>query len=392
MGSTFAFMRIAVTAIFLNSGPLEGYGHYSMELLRQLVEKSDHQFLFLYDRPFSTPPLQHPRISHQVVKPATRQPLSQAIWYHFSAAHMVRRWKADVWIQPYGFSSFLGHTPQLTIVHDLAFIHLPKALPWYHRWHYRLFTGAALKKAALLATVSRSTREDMQQVFPFLQSRNIELLPGAPRSGFHPLDWEKKTEIKNKYSGGQEYFLVAGSIHPRKDLMTVLKAFSLFKKWQKSSMKLVIAGRWAWQNEELQEKINSYKYRDELVITGYVPEEELNQLTGAAYALIYPSRWEGFGLPILEAMQAGVPVIASNHPALVETGGTAALYFDAGQPEPLYEQCLRLYKDESLKSRLITQGIERAQLYSWEKTALELNRLLNLLVTEERIESETIKS
>lgn len=392
MGSTFACMRIAVTAIFLNSGPLEGYGHYSMELLRELVDQTNHQFLFLYDRPFSSPPILHPRITHEIIRPAIRQPLSQAIWYHFSATHFVRRWKADVWIQPYGFSSFFSGTPQLTIVHDLASFHLPQALPWYHRWHYRLFTGRALKKAALLASVSRSSREDMQRVFPFLRSRRIELLPGAPRSGFHPLEWEEKNEIKNRYTGGQEYFLVAGSIHPRKDLMTVLKAFSLFKKWQKSSMKLVIAGRWAWQNEELQEKINSYKYRDELVITGYVPEDELNQLTGAAYALIYPSRWEGFGLPILEAMQAGVPVIASNHPALEETGGKAAMYFDAGQPEILYEQCLRLYKDESLKTRLITEGIARAQQYSWEKTARELNRIVEEFIPEERKESETTKS
>ncbi|MFM9022077.1 MAG: glycosyltransferase family 4 protein [Sediminibacterium sp.] len=385
-------MRIAVTAIFLNSGPLEGYGHYSLELLRQLVDQSGHQFLFLYDRPLTSFPLQHPRITHQVVRPATRQPLSQAIWYHFSATRLVRSWKADVWIQPYGFSSFCTKTPQLTIVHDLASFHLPDVLPWYHRWNYRLFTGRALKKATLLAAVSNSTREDMQHVFPFLHSKSIELLPGASRSVFHPLDWEEKNAIKSRYTGGQEYFLVAGSIHPRKDLMTVLKAFSLFKKWQKSSMKLVIAGRWAWQNEELQEKINSYKYRDELVITGYIPEEELTLLTGAAYALIYPSLWEGFGLPILEAMQSGIPVIASNHPSLVETGGKVALYFDAGQPELLYEQCLRLYKDESLKSRLITEGIQRAQLYSWENTARELNRLLYQVVTEERKESETTKS
>lgn len=386
-------MRIAVTAIFLNSGPLEGFGHYSLELLQKLVEHyPQHSFLFLYDRPCKNPPLQHPSITHLFVRPATRQPLSQAIWYHFSAPRHVRRWKADVWLQPYGFSSFFVKTPQVTIVHDLAPFHLPEAIPWYHRWHYRLFTGKALQKATLLACVSAATRDDLQQIFPFLQSRPISLLPGAPRSGFQPLTWEEKAEVKNRYTAGNEYFLVAGSIHPRKDLMTVLKAFSLFKSWQKSNMKLVIAGRWAWQNETLQQKINTYKYRDELVITGYVTEEALYHLTGAAYALIYPSRLEGFGLPIVEAMQAGVPVIASRQPALMETGGAAALYFEAGDPEALYQQCLQLYKDESLKSRNILEGHRQAIRFNWQQTAAELNRILEENIASKRIDGESAKS
>lgn len=378
-------MRIAVTAIFLNSGPLEGYGHYSLELLRQLLEQEgENSFLFLYDRPFSAPLIQHPRVTHRYIKPATRQPLSLAIWYHLTAARLVRRWKADVWLQPYGFSSFWTKTPQLTIVHDLSFFHLPGAIAWYHRWHYRLFTGTALQKASVLASVSTATREDMLRNFPFLSARPIALLPGAARSGFRPMEWEEKNVVKLSYTGGQEYFLVAGSIHPRKDLLTVLKAFSLFKKWQKSNMKLVIAGRWAWQNEALLQKINTYKYRDDLIITGYVTDEELFRLTGAAYALIYPSLWEGFGLPLLEAMQAGVPVITSNHAALLETGGKAVLSFDAGVPESLYEQCLRIYKDESLKNQLIAEGFEQTKQYSWQQTAGELNRLLLEMIAAKR--------
>lgn len=389
----FCAMRIAVTGIFLNSGPLEGYGHYSLELLRKLVEQSSqHSFLFLYDRPIKALPLQHPRITHLFVGPATRHPLSQAIWYHFTAPRQVRKWEADVWLQPYGFSSFWVNPPQVTIVHDLAPFRLPAAIPWYHRWHYRLFTGKALQKANLLACVSSATRNDLRQIFPFLQSRQISLLPGAPRPGFQPLTWEEKIEIKNKYTGGNEYFLVAGSIHPRKDLITVLKAFSLFKSWQKSNMKLVIAGRWAWQNVSLQQKISTYKYRDELIITGYVPEDALYQLTAAAYALIYPSLLEGFGLPIVEAMQAGVPVIASRQPALIETGGAAALYFEAGDPEDLYQKCLQLYKDESLKSRNILEGCHQATLFSWQQTAAELNRLLEANIASKRIEGESAKS
>ena len=367
---TFVGMRIAVTAIFLNSGPLEGYGHYSNELLLRLVHNCpQHEFLFLYDRPLNEPTIQHPRIRHRVIGPATRQPVSLAYWYHSKATRAVSKWKADVWLQPYGFASFYSKVPQLVIVHDLAPFHLPKAITWYHRWHYRLFTQRALLKAALLATVSDTTRQDIQQQFPALQSASIAVLPGAAREIFHPAEWEAKRDTKEQFTDGCEYFLVSGSIHPRKNLHTLLKAFSLFKKWQHSNMKLVIAGRWAWQTSETKEKISTYKYRNDLVITGYIPEESLAKLTAAAYALVYPSLLEGFGLPLLEGMQSGVPVIASDQPALRETGGTAACYFDSNSPEALAEQMKKVYRDEAWKNQLIQNGIQQAARFSWNATA-----------------------
>lgn len=378
-------MRIAVTAIFLHSGPLEGYGHYSHELLRRLVNNyPQHEFLFLYDRPYDQPLIQHPQISHQVVGPATRHPLSLAIWYHVKATRLVRRWKADVWLQPYGFGSFYSKVKQLLIVHDLAAIHLPKAIPWYHRWHYRLFTKKVLQKAAMIATVSESTRQDMQQQFPFLQNATIPLLPGAARNIFRPADWETNQQTKNQFTGDCEYFLVSGSIHPRKNLLTLLKGFSLFKKWQHSNMKLVIAGRWAWQTADTQEKISTYKYRNDLVITGYIPEQTLANLTAGAYAMVYPSLLEGFGLPLLEAMQSGVPVIASDQQALRETGGTAACYFDANSAESLAEQMKKVYRNEAWKNQLIQAGIQQAASYSWEATAVELEKCLQTIAYTKR--------
>lgn len=378
-------MRIAVTAIFLQSGPLEGYGHYSHELLRRLVHNNpQHEFLFLYDRPCNQPLIQHPHITHQVIGPTTRQPLSLAIWYHVKATRAVKKYKADVWLQPYGFGSFYTTIKQLLIVHDLAAFHLPKAIPWYHRWHYRLFTQKALQKAAMVAAVSDSTRQDIQLQFPFLQNIPIPLLPGAARDIFHPTGWEANRATKSQFTGESEYFLVSGSIHPRKNLHTLLKAFSLFKKWQRSNMKLVIAGRWAWQTADTEHKISTYKYRNDLVITGYIPEQTLADLTAAAYAMVYPSLLEGFGLPLLEAMQSGVPVIASDQPALRETGGTAACYFDANSPESLAEQMKKMYRDEAWKTQLIRAGIQQAASYSWEATASELEKCLQTLVNAKR--------
>ena len=373
-------MKIAVTAIFLNSGPLEGYGHYSHEILKELVEiNPDHEFLFLYDRPLQQLLIQHPRVSHEVIRPATRQPLAMAYWYHIRASKRVRSWGASVWLQPYGMASFYSKIPQLMIVHDLAAFHFPKAIPWYHRWHYRLFTKKALQKASAVASVSHATRTDIQHQFPSLAQQEIAVLPGAARKIFQPVAWEIAREIKEKYTGGQEYFLVAGSIHPRKNLLTLLKAFSLFKKWQKSNMKLVIAGRWAWQNEAITEKLSTYKYRNDLVITGYISEQEMAEVMAGAYALIYPSVWEGFGLPLLEAMQCGIPVLVSDQPALRETGGDAACYFDPQHPDDLAEKMKKLYRDENWKQALVREGFQHNEKFSWKKTAALLETQLQLI-------------
>lgn len=134
-------------------------------------------------------------------------------------------------------------------------------------------------------------------------------------------------------------------------------------------MKLLVAGRMAWQYEEVLEKLKSYKYREDVVLLDYVPEEQLAKITAAAYALVYPSFFEGFGLPVLEAMQSGVPVITSLQSAMVEPAAEAALYAKPEDPDSIAQQMLKLYRDEGLRGLMIDAGIQRAQLYSWEKAA-----------------------
>ena len=136
-----------------------------------------------------------------------------------------------------------------------------------------------------------------------------------------------------------------------------------------SNWKLVLTGRLAWKNKDFIEILKTYKYRDDVVMTGYVSETELVQMIGSAYALVYPSLWEGFGVPVLEAMCCDVPVITSKNSAMQEIANEAALFADANDHHDLAEKLILLYKDENLRSRLIQKGRKIIDQYDWDKSA-----------------------
>ena len=151
--------------------------------------------------------------------------------------------------------------------------------------------------------------------------------------------------------------------------MNLLKAFSIFKKKQQSNMKLLLAGRLAWKYDSFLESLKTYKYRSDVVITGYLDEKDLVKVIGSAYALLYPSLWEGFGVPILEAMKCNVPVITSSNSPMQEIAKDAALYIDPSDHNDIADKMMLLYKDEALRKKLIQKGREIIPQYSWDKTA-----------------------
>jgi len=362
-------MIIAVNAIFFNSANLEGYGHYTVSIFKLLVKQyPQHQFVFVYDRPHPTDLIIGENVESITVAPAARHIPAFFYWYNISAALAVKKIKADVWVQPYGFCSLSTSVPQVLVVHDLAFKHFPQHISWTQRWHYAAMTPRFLKKAKRVVTVSEFSKQDIIQSYPQL-ALDPTVISGAARSGFVPLSWEEKEQVKEAYTEGYEYFLCVGGINPRKNMMHILKAFSLFKKWHKSNMKLVFAGRLAWQYQEFVEKLKTFKYRNDVVLTGYVEETILQKLTGAAYASLYVTHFEGFGLPIVEAMQSGVPVVVGNNSSMPEVGGEAVLYADASDPENIASQMQALYRNEKMREKLIQKGLEQAALYSWEQAA-----------------------
>ncbi|HEU0112347.1 MAG TPA: glycosyltransferase family 1 protein, partial [Flavisolibacter sp.] len=230
------------------------------------------------------------------------------------------------------------------------------------------YTPKFIKKAQTITTVSEFSKKDIIHNYN-TDADKIQVVYSGVKDIFHPLTNNEQDAIKKKYTEGKEYFIYTGAIQPRKNLINLLKAFSIFKKRQKSEMKLVLAGRLAWKNDAFLDLLKTYKYKADVVLTNYVEEKELAKLTASAYALVYPSLFEGFGVPVLEAMQCNVAVLTSVNSSMQEIAEDAALYFDATNHTDMAEKLMLIYKDESLRSRLIEKGKQVVVNYNWERTA-----------------------
>ena len=362
-------MTIAVNTRFLLADYLEGYGNFIYETFQRITKQHpEHEFIFIFDRPYDKRFVFGENVKAVVTGPAARHPLLWKLWYDIKVPGILKKYKADVFVSCDGFCSLGTKVPQCLVVHDLAFLHYPAAIKKSHLLYYKRYTPRFLSKAKSVVTVSEFSKRDIITQYK-TDAAKIDVVFNGVKEIFQPISEEQRATTKNKYTEGKEYFIYAGAIHPRKNLITLLKAFSVFKKRQQTNMKLVLTGRLAWKYESFKEGLKSYRYRNDVVMTGYVEEEELALLIGSAYAMVYPSLFEGFGVPVLESMKCDVPVITSANSSMQEIAKEAALYADADSHADIADKMMLLYKDENKRKELIQKGRAVVQEYSWDKTA-----------------------
>ncbi len=365
-------MTIAVNTRFLRNDYLEGYGYFIYECFSRIATlHRDHQFIFIFDQPYDKRFVFAGNVKAVVTGPPARHPLLWKYWYDVKVPAVLKKYKADIFVSCDGFCSLTTKVPQCVVIHDLSFLHYPSFIPKSHLFFYKRYTPAFLNKAKSIVTVSQFSKKDIAMRYKIDETK-IDIVPNGVREIFHPLADTEKDSLKKDIANGKEYFVYTGAIHPRKNLINLLKAFSIFKKKQMSSWKLVLTGRLAWKNKDFIKSMETYRYRDDVVMTGYVEEKELVRIIASAYALVYPSLWEGFGVPVLEAMRCQVPVITSKNSAMSEMAGDAALYADPADPVDLGEKMMLMYKDENLRNQLIQKGKKIADQYDWNMAAAML--------------------
>lgn len=364
-------MKIAVNTRFLMKNYLEGYGNFIYEIFKQISEKhTEVEFIFIFDRPYDQKFIFGTNIKPVVIGPKARHPLLWRIWYDIRIPQILKKNKIDLFVSCDGMCSLNTNVPQCIVVHDLAFLHYPAGSKKSHLSFFKKFTPKFISKAQSVITVSEFSKNDIIKNYQ-TEPNKIKVVYNGVREIFYPLSHESRELVRKKYSDSKEYFICVGSIHPRKNLINLLKAFSVFKKRMQSGMKLMIVGRLAWKYDSFLSSLENYKYKSDVILSGFVEDAELGNLIGAAYAMVYPSLFEGFGVPVLEALKCNVPVITSSGSAMEEVTKGKALYVDENSYSDIAEKMMILYKDENLRKKLIGEGGDIAKQYNWDKAAKE---------------------
>lgn len=362
-------MKIAVNTRFLMPNKLEGIGWFTHETLKRWVEwHPEHEFIFIFDRPFSEEFIFAKNVTGVHTFPPARHPFLFYWWYEWSIPRMLKQIQPDVFVSPDGFLSLSTKVPTLMVLHDIAWKHFPDHISYMTRKYYEHFVPKFSHKANRIATVSEYSKQDIANSFN-ISNDTIDVVYNGSHQNYHPLNETEQDEIRKTYTNGQPYFLYLGSIHPRKNVPNLLRGFEKFKHSTQAPTKLVLAGRMAWQTSEIGELMPTLQYKDDIIFLGYVDNNLLPKMVASAYALTYVSLFEGFGIPLLEALYCDVPSITSNCSSMPEVVGDAGLLTNPYSPDDISRQMEAIWTKPELRDSLIEKGKIQRQKFSWDLTA-----------------------
>jgi glycosyltransferase involved in cell wall biosynthesis len=365
-------MKIVVNCQQLPGAGLEGDFNYINQVFSWLIkELPQHDFVFITGASQLIELEKAPNCQQLVLLPTTKNGLLLKWWHNYKLPSLLKKNKADILINAGGFGSISTSIPQLLILTEL---------PIKNKKIWRKYIPPFIKKSAAVAIISEQAKNQLHTIFKVPENKLVVTGMGVSDE-FAPVDGlDERHAIKDIYSNGREYFLFSGTIDPASNIIHLLKAFSLFKKRQRSNMQLLLEGTINWPN--MEEKLATYKFKNDVHLLGSLPEKELAKLMGAAYAFVYPTQANGFALPVLQAMRSGLPVLASNE-NIRELAADGALYSNASSPEELAAQLMMLYKDENRRSLMIAEGLQRSQHYSWKTAASTLWQAIEKAVNEQ---------
>ncbi len=261
--------------------------------------------------------------------------------------------------------------PVVVSIHDLSFEHLPQTFKWRSRNQLRITVRRSAREAAQVIALSEFTRSDIIASY-HVSSENVSVIPLAAPAHFRPVqDEEELRRVRQTYGIEGDYILSVGAIQPRKNLSRLVTAYSRLRRARPEVKlpKLVLVGKCAWLYDETLRTIKELEVSNSVILTGYVPESDLPALYSGALCFVYPSYFEGFGLPPLEAMKCGAPVIVGDKTSLPEVVGDAGLLVDPFDVDSITCAIQSVIYDSNLRSQLRVKGLERAKLFDWQETA-----------------------
>lgn len=375
-------MKIVVNTRLLLKNKLEGIGWFSYETLKRITTAHpEHHFVFLFDRDFDEEFIFSDNVTPVVLSPQARHPVLFYWWFEHSVAGFLNRYKPDLFVSPDGYLSLNANVKQLAVIHDLNFEHYPNDLPFLVRKYYHYFFPKFARKATRIATVSQFSKNDIVEQY-HVDPKRIDVVHNGCNVLYKPLTEEEKQHVKQKYSSGSDYFVFVGALHPRKNISRLFQAFDKFKLATSSDVKLLIVGEKYYWTSDIKRTYLSMECKKDVAFTGHLSTGELTSVMGGALALTYVPYFEGFGIPILEAMNCDVPVITSNVTSMPEVAHDAALYADPFSVDSIAEAMIMIFSNTTIRNALIEKGRKRKLDFSWDNSAKALWRSMERATAE----------
>jgi len=361
---------------------LAGAGVYTYQLVRALSQVAHNHRLFVFARPGLFDDLAAERACLRVIRVDPPAPPARLVWEQTVLPRLLSRLRIDVLHSPHHHTplatGLLGtpKTPRRVVTfHDVTFLLLPRRYPLARRLYMESVSRAAARVTDAIITPSQTVRHDVINMLGVSEER-VVAIPEAAAPEYAPIEDEEALDrTRTTYRLPRRYILSVGSLEPGKNRARLILAYARLRDEGSSSevseCPLVIAGQPAWGYEGDFALVRRLGLEEHVRFLGYVPDAEMPALYSGAALLAFPSLYEGFGLPVLEAMACGTPVVTSNGSALAEVSGGAALLVDPRDVEALAEAMGRVLSDASLCAELRERGLERARHFSWQRTARE---------------------
>jgi glycosyltransferase involved in cell wall biosynthesis len=352
-----------------------GTENYSLNLIRHLLAlESGHRYRLYFNRSpavelcGATVPLFPMTADLELrVMPFPR------LWTHLRLSWEMVRQPPDVLFVPAHVLPLVHPRSSVVTVHDLGYLYYPRAHRPLDRLYLDLSTRYNARAASRVIAVSQATKDDLVQHCGIEPDKITVVYSGCSET-MRPVEDEATVgRVKARYGIQGDYVLYVGTLQPRKNLGRLLEAYAMVRKRAEGDETpgLVIAGRKGWLYDQIFQQVERLGLEAEVIFPGYVPQDDLPALLSGARLFVFPSLYEGFGLPVLEAMACGTPVLCSNVSSLPEVAGNAALLIDPLDVESMAETMNRVLKDEGLRARLVERGLQQARQFSWDRCARE---------------------
>ncbi|OAQ38816.1 hypothetical protein A5893_12280 [Pedobacter psychrophilus] len=363
-------MRIAVNTRLLQKNKLEGIGRFSYENLKRIVlNHPEIDFIFCFDRDYDADFIFATNVKPIIISPKARHPFLYYIWFQLLLPAILKKEKIDLFLSPDGFLPLNTNIKTVAVIHDIAFEHFPNGVNWLTQKYYKYFFPKFVQQASKIATVSNFTKNDLIKTYG-IDHQKIDVIYNGVSSVFKPISEKEKIEIIEQEANGNPYFICLGSIHPRKNIITLLKAFEKFKTENPQyPHQLIFVGRMAWKNSEIEDYLKSMSFKKDILFKGFLDDSKLSKILASATASIYTSLFEGFGLPVIESFACGTPIITSKGTSMEEISKGAAFLFEPLSVDELTEKMIFTIENKEIKNEKIVKGLAVAEEYNWDKTA-----------------------